>query len=59
VTDRLLAKGLSVKTVQNIRGETVSPIFEGACLPGRRLRACQQRADLFASTGMTLDPEPP
>jgi integrase len=30
----LLAKGLSVKTIQNIRGETVSPIFEAACLPG-------------------------
>jgi integrase len=30
----LLAKGLSAKTIQNIRGETVSPIFEAACLPG-------------------------
>ena len=30
----LLDKGLSVKTIQNIRGETVSPIFEAACLPG-------------------------
>jgi hypothetical protein len=25
---------LSAKTIQNIRGETVSPIFEAACLPG-------------------------
>ena len=25
---------LSSKTIQNIRGETVSPIFEAACLPG-------------------------
>ena len=30
----LLAKGSSAKTIQNIRGETVSPIFEAACLPG-------------------------
>lgn len=30
----LLAKELSPKTIQNIRGETVSPIFEAACLPG-------------------------
>jgi hypothetical protein len=30
----LLAKNLSPKTIQNIRGETVSPIFEAACLPG-------------------------
>jgi hypothetical protein len=30
----LLATGLSPKTIQNIRGETVSPIFEAACLPG-------------------------
>jgi hypothetical protein len=30
----LLAKGSSPKTIQNIRGETVSPIFEAACLPG-------------------------
>ncbi|WP_233624420.1 site-specific integrase [Actinoplanes sp. ATCC 53533] len=30
----LLAKRLSAKTIQNIRGETVSPIFEAACLPG-------------------------
>jgi integrase len=31
--DGLLVK-LSSKTIQNIRGETVSPIFEAACLPG-------------------------
>lgn len=30
----LLAKRLSPETIQNIRGETVSPIFEAACLPG-------------------------
>lgn len=30
----LLAKGLSSKTIQNIRGETVSPIFEASCLAG-------------------------
>ncbi|AGL16096.1 tyrosine-type recombinase/integrase [Actinoplanes sp. N902-109] len=30
----LLAKNLSPKTIANIRGETVSPIFEAACLPG-------------------------
>jgi integrase len=30
----LLVKGLAPKTIQNIRGETVSPIFEAACLPG-------------------------
>lgn len=32
--ESLLAKELSPKTIQNIRGETVSPIFEAACLPG-------------------------
>lgn len=32
--EELLAKNLSAKTIQNIRGETVSPIFEAACLPG-------------------------
>jgi hypothetical protein len=30
----LLAENLSAKTIQNIHGETVSPIFEAACLPG-------------------------
>ncbi|OJF10941.1 integrase [Couchioplanes caeruleus subsp. caeruleus] len=30
----LVAKKLAAKTIQNIRGETVSPIFEAACLPG-------------------------
>ena len=30
-----------------------------ADLVKRRLRTCQQRTDLLASTGMTLDPEPP
>jgi hypothetical protein len=34
VAGRVARQGSSPKTIQNIRGETVSPIFEAACLPG-------------------------
>jgi hypothetical protein len=38
-------------------------VYHLADLVKRQLRACQQQTDLlagfFASTGMTLDPEPP